>query len=107
LIIADILKIDQPNRGVLMIGSKRHRTLAAQPGGELLIGTHQAIAFDRQQHGTQTVEHLVGAVGLLSDLRIQPDQRRTQFIFQQHVLGGTMKFIRGFVNPTLPSGKLR
>ena len=82
------LEIHQPDGSMLAVGAERHRALPAQPGGELLVGAHQAVGVDREQDGAQPVEHLVGAVGPGRDLRVEADQRVPQMRLDQHVARG-------------------
>ena len=43
LVLLDVVEVDQADRDVLAILAERHRPLAPQPGGELLVGPHQAV----------------------------------------------------------------
>ena len=71
---------------MLAVRAERHRPLAGQPGGELLVRLDEAVGADAHQDGAQLVEHLVGAVGLGGDLGVQADQRLAQVIFDQDLV---------------------
>ena len=54
---------------------------------------------DAHEDGAQLVEHVVGAVGLGGDLRVQPDQRLAQVILDQDFVRLTREVLRGEVVP--------
>ena len=74
LVAVEIVEIDQAHGDVLVVLPKGHRALAAQPGGELLVGADQAIRAHREHDGAQFVEHFIGAFGLGGDLGVQADE---------------------------------
>ena len=52
------------------LDAEGHRTIAPEPGGELLIGLDEPVAPDGQNDRAQLVEHFVGAAGIGGDLGV-------------------------------------
>ena len=71
-----------------------HRPLAREPGGELLVGLDEAVAAHAHEDGAELVEHVVGAVGLGGDLRVQPDQRLAQVILDEDLVRLAREILR-------------
>ena len=84
---------------MLVVVAKGHRALAAHPGGHFLVGADQAIRAYREHDGAQLVQHLVGAVGLSGNLRVQADQRLAQPGLDQHFLNLARHLSWGGVAP--------
>ena len=82
---------------MLAILAERHRPLAGQPSCELLVRLDEAVASNPHQNGTQPVQHIVRAIGLGGDLRIQPNQRIPKVILDQNFVqtGETDSAVRG------------
>src|SRR5207245_8066668 len=78
LVSLGIGEVDEVNGDVLAFRTEGHRALAGEPGGELLVGLHEAVAADAYQDCTELVEDVVGTVRLARDFRVQPDQSLTQ-----------------------------
>ena len=83
LVLLEVGEVDQADRDVLAVLAERHRPLAREPGGELLVRLDEAVAADAHHDRAELVEHIVGAVGLGRDLRVQPDQRLAKVILDQ------------------------
>ena len=85
IVVAEILEVDQPYRRMFAALAEGHGLLAPQPFCEQLVGPHQAFALHRQRDGPQAVEHLVGAVRLGLDFRVQADEGVAHHRLHQHV----------------------
>ena len=99
LVLRQVIQVDQPHRHMLVVVAEGHRALTAHPRSHLLVGADQPIRAHRQHDGAQLVEHLVGAVGLSGNLRVQPNQRLTQPGLDQHFLNLARHLSRGGVAP--------
>ena len=86
LVLLDVVEVDQADGDVLAVRAERHRPLAPQPGGELLVGLDQAVVAHGHDDGPQAVEHLVGAVGLGGDRGVEADERVAQMVLDEHLL---------------------
>ncbi len=86
LVLLGRREVDQAYRHMLVVRAERHGALAAHPGGHFLVGADHSIRAHRQHDGAQLVEHIVGTVGLLSDIGVQADQRGAQPGLDQHLL---------------------
>ena len=74
--------------------AERHRALAREPGGELLVGLDEPVAPDAHDDRAQPVEHVVRAIGLRGDLRVEPDQRLAQMVLDEHLVRLARKVLR-------------
>ena len=83
LVALEVVEVDQADGDVLAVLAERHRPLAREPGGELLVRLDEAVAADAHDDGAEPVEDIVGAVGLGGDLRVQADQRLAQVILDE------------------------
>ena len=95
LVPLEVGEVDQVDRDVLAVRAERHRPLAGEPGGELLVRLDEPVAADAHQDRAKLVEDVVGAVGLGRDLRVQPDQRLAQVILDQDFVRLARKVLRG------------
>ena len=74
-IIREIIKIHQPNCGVLTVRAKRHGLFTSEPGHELLVGRDETITDHALNYCTEFVDHFLGTCWLFGNLWIQPLQR--------------------------------
>mgnify|MGYP000976736529 CR=1 FL=1 len=51
VVVRLILEVDQADARVLVVGAERHRAVAAQPGGHLLVGLEQPVGAHREDNG--------------------------------------------------------
>ena len=86
LVLAGVLEIDQPHRDMFVVGAKGHGTLPAQPRRKLLVGADQPVAAHAQYDGAQLVEHLVGALRLRGNVRVETDERLAHERFDKDIL---------------------
>ena len=86
LVLLEVVEVDQADGDVLAVLTERHRPLAREPGGELLVRLDEAVGADAHDDRAELVEHVVGAVGLGGDLRVQPDQRLAQVILDEDLV---------------------
>ena len=86
-LLSEVVEVDERDGDVLVVGAKGHGALAAQPGGELLVGPDQAVAAHGQHDGAQLVDHLVGAVGLGGDARVEADQGVADILLDEDIVG--------------------
>jgi hypothetical protein len=84
--ICQAVEVDQSHRHMLVVLAEGHRTLAAQPGREFLVGANQAIGTDRKDDRAQLVEHLIGQFRIGGDFRVEANQRFAYPGFDQHFL---------------------
>ncbi len=87
------------DRDVLAVRAERHRPLAREPGGELLVRLDEAVAANAHEDCAELVEDVVGTVGLGRDLRVQPDQRLPKMILDEHFVGLAPEVLRSKVVP--------
>ena len=95
----DVVEVDEPHGDVLAVGAERHRPLAGEPRRELLVRFHQPVRPYPHQDGPQPVEHVVGAVGLCRDLRVEADQRVAHVFLDEHLVGLPRELLRPEVVP--------
>ncbi len=86
LVLLEVGEVDQADGDVLAVLAERHRPLAGEPGGELLVRLDEAVGADAHHDRAELVEDVVGAVGLGGDLRVQPDQRLAKVILDQDLV---------------------
>ncbi len=87
LVLVEVLEVDEPDGDVLVVGAKGHGLLVAQPAGELFVGADEAVAAHGQHDGAQLVDHLVGAVGLGGDGRVEADEGVADILLDEDILG--------------------
>jgi len=63
------------------------------------LGPDQAIRLHREQNGSQRINHLVSAVGLVGNFGIEPDEGQSQPRFHHHVAGLTGNVIGRHIFP--------
>ena len=88
-VLTQVVEVDQPDINVLIVGTKRHCALAADPGHELLVGPDQAIAGDAEDDPTETVDDFISSDGISSNLRIEADECFSNGGLDHHVRGCT------------------
>ena len=84
---------------MLAVGTEGHRLLAPQPGHEVLVGPHETVGLHGEDAGAQVVDHLVSAVGLGGDLRVEPDERLAHPRLDHHVAARAGELRGGQVIP--------
>jgi hypothetical protein len=68
----EVVDVDEPDGDVLVVLPERHRPLAAEPTGKLLVALDRAVGADGLLDRPELVEHLVGEVGVGGDLGVEP-----------------------------------
>jgi hypothetical protein len=86
IVLAEVFDVDQAHGDVLPIRAEGHTVFAHQPGGEALVGAHQPLRANAEQDGPQLVKYLVGARCVFRDGRVEPDERVTQVLFEEHLV---------------------
>jgi hypothetical protein len=99
VVAGQVIEINQPDGGVLIVRAKGRSALAAQPGRELFVGAHQAITLHRKQDCPQAIQHFVGAVGPLGDFGIEADEGFAQVRFDQDIPFRARELVAGDVDP--------
>ena len=94
LVAFEVVEVHEPDGDVLAALAERHRPLADEPSGELLVRLDEAVAPDAHEDGAQPVQHIVRAVGLSGDLRVEPNQRLAQVILDQDFMRLASKVLR-------------
>ena len=84
---------------MIVVLSKRHGAVAAQPGSELFVGTDETIGAYGENDGTQSVEDFVDAFGLGFDLRVETDKSFTEILFNEHIVDAARQGKRRDVMP--------
>ena len=85
---------------MLAIIAERHRALTIQPGGELLVSFDNAVGADARDDRAKLVEHIVRAIRVRRDLRIQANQRLTEMMFDQDLVSLPRKVLPGEKMPS-------
>ena len=99
LVAVEIVIVNQLDGDMFVVDSKRHRALAAQPGGEFFVGADESIGAHRKHDGAQFVENFVGAFGLGGDLWVEADEGFAQVGFNEHVVDAARQVKRGDIMP--------
>ena len=104
-VLAGMDGIHQPHGHMLAVGAEGHGLFAPQPGGEVLVGPHQAVGLDGEDAGAQVVDHLVGTVGLGGDVGVEPDERLAHPRLHHHIAGLAGELCGGEIVPVGVSGR--
>ena len=86
LVPLDVVEVDEPHGDVLAVRPERHRALSVDPRGERLVRLHQPVRPHAHQDGPQPVQHVVGAVRLRRDLRVEADQRLPHVVLDEDLV---------------------
>ena len=86
LVLLDVVEVDEADGDVLAVLAERHRPLAQEPGGELLVGLDEAAVAHGHDDRPQAIEHIVHAVGLRGDRGVEADERLAQMVLDENLL---------------------
>ena len=64
MVLLEIVKVNQPDRGVLTLRTERERSLSGEPRSKLLVRVDQAIGARTHHDRPQAIKNIVGMVGL-------------------------------------------
>ena len=92
---------------MLAVLAERHRALAVEPRGELLVGLDEPVGADAQDDGAQAVEDVVRTVRVCSDLRVETNQRLADLVLDKDLVRLPEQILAGEEVPAEPGHRPR
>ncbi len=80
-----MIEIDEPDRDMFAVFTKRHTVFAVKPCGKLFIGPHEAFTLDGEKNCPEFVDNLICVIRIFCDLRVDFPEGFNEVLFSEDI----------------------